>query len=91
MTDVRQDLLDRIRRVLQDTFLDNRLIVTEDTKLADIPQWDSMLHVTLIMAIENEFSVRLNAKEASQSVAIRPILDLLERKRDQPGRHQWKL
>jgi acyl carrier protein len=87
MTDLRQDLLNRVRHVLQDIFLDDRLVITEDTKLAEIPQWDSMLHVTLIMALENEFSVRLNAREASQSVAVRPILDLLERKSNQPGRH----
>jgi hypothetical protein len=39
-----------------------------------------MLHVTLLMALEREFNVRLNSKEAGQSVAIRPILDLLETK-----------
>jgi acyl carrier protein len=87
MENFRQGLLDRVRRVLKETFLNDGLIITEDTKLADIPEWDSMLHVTLIMALENEFNVRLNAKEASLSVAIRPILDLLETKADPLRRH----
>lgn len=86
MANSRQDLLDRVRRVLKDTFLNDGLVIAEDTKLADLAEWDSMLHVTLIMALENEFQVRLNAKEASQSVAIRPILDLLEIKLNPLGR-----
>jgi acyl carrier protein len=82
MDNFRQDAFDRLRRVLNNTFLNADLVFTEDTKLTDIPEWDSMLHVTFIMALENEFNVRLSAKEASQSVAIRPILDLLETKND---------
>jgi len=80
MTTLRQDLLERVRRVLSDTFMDDGLVITEGTRFADISEWDSGLHVTLIMALEREFNVRLNAKEASQSVAIRPVLDLLETK-----------
>jgi acyl carrier protein len=79
MTSFRRDLMERVRRVLNDMLL-NDSVITEDTKLADIPEWDSMLHVTLVLTIEREFSVHLNSKEVSQSVAIRPILDLLEAK-----------
>jgi acyl carrier protein len=80
MTTLRQDLLDRVRRVLHETFMDDRLAITEDTKFADIPEWDSILHVTLIMTLEREFNVRLSAREASESIAIRPVLDVLENK-----------
>jgi len=80
MTNSRQDLMERVRCVLKDMFLNDSLVIKEDTELANIPEWDSMLHVTLVMALEREFNIRLNAKEASQSVAIRPILDLLETK-----------
>ena len=87
MTTSRQDLMERVRRVVQDMVLNDTLVIAEDTKLADIPEWDSMLHVTLVMALETEFGVRLNAEEASQSVAIRPILDLLDAK---SGGHQTR-
>lgn len=82
MTNFRQDLMERVQRVVQDMVLNDSLVITEDTKLTDIPEWDSMLHVTLVMALEREFGVRLNAKEASESIAIRPILDLLDAKTD---------
>ncbi len=87
MANHRQEVLERVRRVLRDTFLNDDLIVAEDTNLADIPEWDSELHVTLVLALEHEFNVRLTAREASRAVAIRPILDLLESKNDPPRRH----
>jgi acyl carrier protein len=80
MTSFRQGLMERVQSVLRDMFLNDSLVIADDTKLDDIPEWDSMLHVTLVMALEREFDVRLNAREASQSVAIRSILDLLEAK-----------
>ena len=78
MAEVRRALLERVRRVLRDLFVDDSLAVTEDTKLVDIPEWDSMLHVTLVMALEREFGIRLNAEETDKAVAVRPIVDLLE-------------
>jgi acyl carrier protein len=80
MANLREDLLDRVQRVLKENLLDDFLVITEDTKMEDIPEWDSMFHVTLVLSLEREFDVRLNARETSQAVAMRPILDLLEAK-----------
>ena len=82
MTHSRRDLMERVQRVVKETVLDDSLEITESTKLADIPEWDSMLHVTLVMALEREFGVRLSAKEADASIAIGPILAILASKLD---------
>ncbi len=83
MTDSRRNLLKRIETVVHNLVLDDSLVITEETKLTDLAEWDSLLHVTLVIALETEFDVRLDDKEASQSTAIRPILDLLEAKAGQ--------
>lgn len=80
MTKAREVLMERVRRVLADIIFNDSLVITEDTTMADIPEWDSMLHVTLLMALEREFNIRLNAKEAGEAIAIRPILALVEAK-----------
>jgi hypothetical protein len=38
MANFRQDLLHRVRRVLSKSLLDDSLIVTEHTKMSDIPE-----------------------------------------------------
>jgi len=86
MVTSRQELLKRVQRVFEEVFLDDSGRITEETQLSDIPEWDSMVHVTLVMALEREFDVRFNAKDASQAVAIRPILDILTPKLEKSSR-----
>ena len=80
MMDLRQVLFERVQRVFRETLDDNSLKITKDTTQIDLSEWDSKFQVTLIMAIENEFDVRLSAKDASQLVSVCAILDLLESK-----------
>lgn len=80
MMDLRQVLFERVQRVFRETLDDNSLRITKDTTQIDLSEWDSKFQVTLIMAIENEFDVRLSAKDASQLVSVCAILDLLESK-----------
>jgi acyl carrier protein len=80
MMDLRQVLFERVQRVFRETLDDNSLRITKDTTQIDLSEWDSTFQVTLIMAIENEFDVRLSAKDASQLVSVCAILDLLESK-----------
>jgi acyl carrier protein len=80
MMDLRQVLFERVQRVFRETLDDNSLKITKDTTQIDLSEWDSKFQVTLIMAIENEFDVRLSAKDASQLVSVSAILDLLETK-----------
>lgn len=78
MTDLEQGLFERLQRVFRDTLDDQSLKITKGTSQADISEWDSMFQITLIMAIEKEFGVRLTAKDAGQLVSVRAILDFLE-------------
>ena len=73
-------MFERLQRVFREALEDQSLEITKDTTQKDISEWDSMFQVTLIMTIENEFSVRLSAKEASELVSVRAILGSLEAK-----------
>jgi acyl carrier protein len=84
MLDVRQGLLERLRRVFHEALDDDSLKITKDTTQTDLLEWDSMFQITLTLAIENEFGVRFSAKDASQLISVRAILDLLEAKNVQP-------
>jgi acyl carrier protein len=84
MSDVPQNLFGRVQRVFQEALDDRSLKITKDTAQTDIPEWDSMFQITLILAIEKEFGVRFSAREASQLVSVRAVLGLLETKNVQP-------
>ena len=58
-----QQILDRLNPVFQDIFDDESLTVTEQTTADDVDGWDSLTHITLISAVEDEFGIRFAMKD----------------------------
>jgi len=50
---------DRLQQVFREIFSDDTLVITDETTAADIPAWDSLAHINLMFAIENEFEVEI--------------------------------
>ncbi|MEG1875991.1 MAG: acyl carrier protein [Lachnospiraceae bacterium] len=54
----REELYERLNGVFRDVFDDDSITVTETTTADDIEDWDSLEHINLISAVEQEFSVK---------------------------------
>lgn len=78
--DQRQKLYDRLNRVFQEVFEDDDIKITNDTTANDIEGWDSLMQITLVVAIEKEFSIRLNAAEVGKLENVGAMLKLIEAK-----------
>lgn len=59
------EILPRLNEVFRDVFGDSSLNVNESTTSADIEDWDSLEHINLIAAVENEFGLRFKMREVS--------------------------
>ncbi len=59
------DVMSRLTEVFQEVFEDDDLVLSETTSAADIPEWDSIMHVSLLLAVEGEFDVTFNTSEVS--------------------------
>ena len=59
------EILPRLNEVFRDIFGDSSLNVNENTTSADIEDWDSLEHINLIAAVENEFGLRFKMREVS--------------------------
>ena len=59
------EVYERLNEVFRDVFDDDTIEVSEDTTAADIEDWDSLNHITLIDAVESEFGVRFTMGEVS--------------------------
>ena len=59
------EILPRLNEVFRDVFGDSSLSVDENTTSADIEDWDSLEHINLIAAVENEFGLRFKMREVS--------------------------
>lgn len=50
----------------------------ESLKYRDIPQWDSLGHMSLVAAIEDEFEVQLDTEQVIGMSSFKVALDMLK-------------
>ena len=70
----------RVQKVFREVFDDPKIVVTEHTTAADIPTWDSLTHINLIVALEEEFGLQFTSTEVTSMSCVGDLFTLLERK-----------
>ena len=54
----RSEVFERLNQVFREVFDDDAITVTEETTAADVAGWDSLMHITLIAEVEEEFDMK---------------------------------
>lgn len=57
------DTTERLQEVFRQVFDDPTLEIHETMDAASLPEWDSLQHITLMIATEKAFGVRFNTSE----------------------------
>jgi acyl carrier protein len=70
-------LHDRLRRVFVDTLELGDGVDVENLNYRDIPEWDSLGHMTLVAAIEDEFDVQLDTEQVIGLSSFKIALETL--------------
>jgi acyl carrier protein len=73
-------MLRELQPIFRELFADERLVISETTSPADIEEWDSMAHVSLLTEVEERFGVRFTAEEMGRTTDVSALLDVLRRK-----------
>lgn len=74
----RTELLRKLNEVFQDIFDDTSLSIGETTTAKDIDGWDSLTHINLLAAVEDEFDVKFNMKDVLGMKNVGEMMDLIE-------------
>lgn len=77
MDSKRVEIKKRLNRVFQDVFDDETIEIKEETTAEDIEEWDSLMHITLVLSIEKEFGMKLSAAEVGKLSNVGAMIDLL--------------
>lgn len=70
-------ILEKINQVLRDVFDNEQTIVDEETIVDDIDGWDSLMHITMIVAIEAEFGIKFEMSDIKQFRSIGTLADAI--------------
>jgi acyl carrier protein len=70
---------ERMAEVFREVFQDDELVVQEWMTAGDIPGWDSLALVKLVIALEEEFGVGLSTHDVAQVASVSDLKRALRR------------
>lgn len=73
----RAEILERVTDIFREVFDDDDIVLTDETTSADIEDWDSLTHITLISEIEDEFDFKFSMKDVLGMKNVGEMLDIL--------------
>jgi acyl carrier protein len=72
-----EETLNRLTGVFRDTFDDDGIVISDATTAADIEEWDSLAHITLILGVEREFKIKFKAAEVGSFANVGAMIELI--------------
>ncbi|MBR5091835.1 MAG: acyl carrier protein [Ruminiclostridium sp.] len=73
-------IYERINNVFRDFFDDDEIEVDAETTADDIDDWDSLNHITLMSAVEEEFGLRFTMGEVSGMKNVGEMAEIIEKR-----------
>ena len=73
----REDVFDKLTEVFRDVFDDESISVTENTTSNDIEDWDSLEHINLVVAIEEEFGMKFKMSEVTGMKNVGEMVEII--------------
>ena len=71
---------DRLEVIFRKVFDKNDLKIYDAMAAGDLEEWDSLMHIRLIVAIEKEFSVKFTVSELTRLKDVGDTMRLIEKK-----------
>lgn len=75
-----QAIFARLTPVFRDVFDDDTLVPTPTMAAKDVPEWDSLNHIRLVVAIESEFKVRFAVGDITSLKNVGDLVALIQKK-----------
>lgn len=76
MMEVKENLQDIFRRI----FDDDSILLFDEMTADDIEDWDSLMHIDLILEIEKVFSIKFTTEEVLKTSNVGEFIRLIENK-----------
>ena len=69
-----QEILDVLARVLRDLLMDDSIVLKMDTRREDVPNWDSLIYINFIVAVEIELRVKFKVADVESFANVGEIV-----------------
>lgn len=79
MNITKEEVLARLQLIFDDLFLDD-VTVTPELSARDVEEWDSLLHISLVVTIEEVFGIKFRVGEVEATENVGEFADLIVRR-----------
>jgi acyl carrier protein len=76
------DVLTEVQKILNELFNVDPHSGSLETKASDIPEWDSVGHLSLCGTLEEAFGMVFDGSEMAQINSVRAVVAVIERKKE---------
>ena len=73
----REQVLADITSIIRNELSDNSLTIEESSAAADVPSWDSLAHIGIILGTEKHFGIKMKAYEVAGLERVGSLVDLV--------------
>lgn len=70
------EVLSRLQIIFDELFLDE-VTVTPELSARDVEEWDSLLHISLVVTVEERFGVKFRVGEVEATESVGEFIDLI--------------
>jgi acyl carrier protein len=68
---------EKVLKIIKDAFQTEK--INPNASMDDIPEWDSLLHIRLITAIEDEFNIAIDFSDTLEMTSIAEIKNKIQK------------
>ncbi len=76
----KEDMFGQVQEIFRDIFDVDDLVITDSTNSDEIEDWDSLNHINLVSAIEQEFGIKFTLIELISLKNVGEMIDLMTSK-----------
>ncbi len=73
----KEEIYEQLNEVFRDVFDDETITVNESTTADDIEDWDSLEHINLIAAVEQQFGMKFNMGQVVSMKNVGEMADII--------------
>lgn len=73
----RTEIYEKLAEVFEDIF-DEAVALNDETTAADVDGWDSLTHISLLSAVEDEFDIKFDMKAVQGLKNVGAMVDIIE-------------
>ena len=76
---MQSETIARLQPIFDDLFME-KVVLTPELRADDVEEWDSLIQISLLLAVEKQFNIRFRVGEVEATRNVGEFADLISRR-----------